>query len=144
MLFANRVTLRAIERDDGTTIHAINNDVAVELAGGGDPPWPQSFARVVADFERDASGGGRDGGKGGVNFAIEADGQIIGFCGVRDVDPFGRTAELGITICDKAYGGRVYGREAIRLLLDSYGTRYGSDENCTTHHADGKRDQVDD
>ena len=118
MLQGERVTLRAVERDDLPRILAFNNDVAVELAGGGDPPWPQSFARVVADFERDTSGGGRDGGKGGVNFAIEADGQIIGFCGVRDVDPFGRTAELGITIGDKAYWGRGYGREAIRLVLD--------------------------
>ena len=118
MLTGDRVTLRAIERDDLPRMQVFNNDVEVELAGGGDPPWPQSMARLAADFERDATAGGRDGGKGGVNFAIEADGQIIGFCGLRDVDPFGRTAELGITIGDKAYWGRGYGREAIRLLLD--------------------------
>ncbi len=118
MLIGDRLTLRAVERDDLPRILAFNNDIAVELAGGGDPPWPQSFARLAADFERDTAAGGRDGGKGGVNFAIEADGQIIGFCGLRDVDQFGRTAELGITIGDKAYWGRGYGREAIGLLLD--------------------------
>ncbi len=118
MLTGERVTLRAIERDDIPTIHAINNDVAVELAGGGDPPWPQSLVRAYADFDRHAGEGGRDGNRDGVSFAIEADGQLIGFCGLNYRDTFAATAELGITIGDKAYWGKQYGREAIRLLLD--------------------------
>lgn len=122
MIRGSLVTLRAIERDDLPRLLAFNNDIDVELAGGGDPPWPQSFARLAADFDRDAAGGGRDGGRGGVNFAIEADGAIIGIGGLRDVDPFGRTAELGITIGDKAYWGRGFGREAVALLVD-YGFR---------------------
>lgn len=122
MLKGTLVTLRAIERDDLPRLLAFNNDIDVELAGGGDPPWPQSFARLAADFDRDAAGGGCDGGRGGVNFAIEADGAIIGVCGLRDVDPFGRTAEMGITIGDKAYWGRGFGREAVGLLVD-YGFR---------------------
>jgi RimJ/RimL family protein N-acetyltransferase len=118
MLASARVTLRAIERDDVPLIHAINNDVEVELAGGGDPPWPQSLARAYADFDRQAAEGGRDGNPFGIAFAIEADGQLIGFCGLSHRDPFAATAELGITIGDKAYWGKQYGREAIRLLLD--------------------------
>lgn len=123
MLFGPRVTLRAIERDDIPHIHAINNDVAVELAGGGDPPWPQSLARAYADFERRAAEGGRDGDRDGVSFAIVADGKLLGFCGLHGRDSFASTAELGITIGDKAYWGKHYGREAIRLLLD-----YGFDK----------------
>ena len=103
MLSDQRVTLRAIERDDVPTIHAFNDDVAVELAGGGDPPWPQSLARAFADFDRGAAEGGRDGNTQGVNFAIEADGKLIGFCGLNHHDPFARTAELNITINDKTY-----------------------------------------
>ncbi len=118
MLFGQRVTLRAIERDDVPTIHAINNDVAVELAGGGDPPWPQSLARAYADFEQGAAEGRRDGNAHSVNFAIAADGKLIGFCGLNHRDPFAQTAELGITIGDKAYWGRGYGREAVGLLVD--------------------------
>lgn len=118
MLFGPRVTLRAIEREDVPLIHAINNDVAVELAGGGDPPWPQSLARAYADFDKRAADGGRDGNRDGVGFAIEADGKLIGFCGLHSRDPFALTAELGITIGDKTYWGRHYGREAIGLLLD--------------------------
>ncbi len=118
MLHGQRVLLRAIERDDIPAIHAINNDVAVELAGGGDPPWPQSLARAYADFDRRAGEGGRDGDWSSVAFAIVADQHLIGFCGLHGRDPIAGTAELGITIGDKAYWGKGYGREAIRLLLD--------------------------
>lgn len=118
MIQGNRITLRAIERDDLPRLLAFNNDLDVELAGGGDPPWPQSFARIVADFDRDTSAGGRDGNKDGVNFAIEAGGEIIGICALFGVDPIGRTAELGIGIGDKEYWGQGYGREAIGLLVD--------------------------
>ena len=118
MLSGSRITLRAIERDDVPAIHAINNDVAVELAGGGDPPWPQSLARAYADFDKRAGEGVRDGNPSGVSFAIEADAALIGFCGLNYRDPFAGTAELGITIGDKAYWGRRYGREAIGLLLE--------------------------
>ena len=122
MLRTQRITLRAIERDDVPAIHAINNDVTVELAGGGDPPWPQSLARAYADFDKQSAEGGRDGNPSGVSFAIEADDHLIGFCGLHSRDPIAATAELGITIGDKAYWGQGYGREAIGLLLD-YGFR---------------------
>lgn len=114
MLQGPRVTLRAIEREDLPRFHAFNNDLAVELAGGGDPPWPQPMARLAADFERNASQGGRDG----MNFAIEADGLLIGGCGLHGLGPTEQTCELGIAIGDKAYWGRGYGREAVALLLD--------------------------
>jgi RimJ/RimL family protein N-acetyltransferase len=118
MLSSTRVTLRAIERDDVPIIWAINNDVAVELAGGGDPPWPQSLARAYADFDRNVSMGGRDGNPQGVSFAIVVDDKLIGFCGLNHRDPFAATAELGITIGDKEYWGKQYGREAIGLLVE--------------------------
>ncbi len=118
MLGSAGLILRAVERDDLPRLHAFNNDVAVELAGGGDPPWPQSFARVAADFERNSANGGRDGNSGSVSFAIEVDGQIIGMCGLHGLDPTHRACEFGITIGDKDYWGKGYGREAIALLLD--------------------------
>jgi hypothetical protein len=46
MLHGEKVILRAIERDDLERIWAFNNDLAVELAGAGDPPYPQSLARL--------------------------------------------------------------------------------------------------
>lgn len=118
MLYGARTTLRAIEREDLARLLAFNNDVEIELAGGGDPPWPQSSARLAADLERQFSSGGRDGDSGGVRFAIEADGQMIGVCGLHGFDATHRACELGITIGERAYWGKGYGREVVKLLLD--------------------------
>jgi RimJ/RimL family protein N-acetyltransferase len=114
MLQGNRVTLRPIRRDDLEAMCRFNNDVEVELAGGGDPPMPQSLERLQAEFDADVAKGGRNG----AGFVIEADGNCIGQCALFHFDDVGRTCALGITIGDKAYWGRGYGREAITLLLD--------------------------
>jgi len=114
MLRGEKVTLRAIEREDLTLLWRWNNDLEVELAGGGDPPIPQSLARLQGEFDREAAKGGRDG----ATFAIEADGTLIGQCGLRDFSATDRTCELGITIGDRNYWSRGYGRDAVRLLLD--------------------------
>ncbi len=113
MLTGERVTLRAIERDDLQRLWEFNNDLAVELAGGGDPPMPQSYERLVADLEREWQKGGRDDSL----FAIEVDGAIIGLCQLSNFNQTARNAELGITIGDKEYWGQGYGSEAIALLL---------------------------
>lgn len=119
MLKSARVTLRAIRRDDLSTLNAFYNDVEVELAGGGDPPLPQSVERLEAEFNSQIAGGGRDG----MSFVIEADGRCIGQCALFGVNGVARTAELGITIGDKGYWGRGYGREAVTLLVE-YGFRH--------------------
>ncbi|MBI3409150.1 MAG: GNAT family N-acetyltransferase [Planctomycetes bacterium] len=113
MLQGPRVRLRSIARDDLPRLCEFNNDLAVELAGGGDPPFPQSLARLQAEFDQDAAKGGRDGTK----FAIEADGKCIGSCGSFNTNAAAQTCELGIGIGDKEYWSRGYGRESIRLLL---------------------------
>src|SRR4051794_35468804 len=119
MLHTPRVTLRALSRDDLPRLWSFNNDLAVELAGGGDPPLPQSLARLQAEFDQDAAKGGRDGAR----FTIEVDGKCIGACGLHNVRPTDATAELGIGIGDKAYWGKGYGRESVGLLL-KYAFRY--------------------
>lgn len=119
MLQGEKVILRAISRDDIPRLWAFNNDVAVELAGGGDPPIPQSLERLYAEFDQNAGQGGRNG----TSFVIEADGQCIGQCALFNFNPTARTCELGITIGDQAYWGRGYGRDALRLLVD-YGFRH--------------------
>jgi RimJ/RimL family protein N-acetyltransferase len=117
MLKSERVTLRAIRREDLQRLWEFNNDPDVEIAGGGDPPMPQSYERLLAEFDASAQKGGRDG----TEFAIEADGKFIGQCGLYGFEEFRGTAhgcELGIAIGDKAYWGRGYGREAVALLVD--------------------------
>ncbi len=119
MLKSERVLLRAMERGDLERIWQFNNDLAVELAGGGDPPMPQSLARLEAEFATKVASGGRDG----ASFVIEADGQVIGHCGLFNFNDTTHTCELGITIGDKAYWGKHYGREVVGLLLE-YAFRY--------------------
>lgn len=117
MLQNNNVRLRAIGREDLPALAHYNNDLAVELAGGGDPPWPQALERLTAEYEAKWQQGGRDGGQGGVEFAIEGNGQFIGICALFNVDSTARTCELGITIGDKMAWSQGYGRSAIQLLL---------------------------
>ena len=119
MIRGQKVLLRAIEREDLPLLHTFNNDLAVELAGGGDVPMPQSLARLEAEFEQKSSGGGRNGS----DFAIEADGNFIGNCALFNDDKLAKTTELGITIGNKLYWGKGYGSEAVQLLVD-YGFRY--------------------
>jgi RimJ/RimL family protein N-acetyltransferase len=113
MLKGERVRLRSIAREDLPRLCAFNNDLEVELAGGGDPPLPQALARLQAEFDQDVAKGGRDQ----TRFAIEVDGQCIGSCALFHVDATSRTCELGIGIGDKDYWGRGYGRESVGLLL---------------------------
>lgn len=119
MLIGDKIILRAIERDDLERLHKMNNDLAVELAGGGDPPMPQPLARLQAEYDSNASQGGRDD----ASFAIEADGIFIGICALFGFDNTAHIFELGITIGYSEYWGRGYGREAVKLLVD-YGFRY--------------------
>ncbi len=114
MLKGEKVTLRAVEREDLPRLCEFNNDLAVELAGGGDPPMPQSLARLQAEYDERVSKGGRDGAQ----FAIEAEGKLIGQCALWHFDEMACTCELGIGIGDREYWGRGYGREAVRLLLE--------------------------
>ncbi len=78
-------------------------------------PWRE----LRADYEQRAANGGRDG----LNFAIEADGQFIGQCSLFQINTVAQTCGLGITIGDKAYWGKGYGRESINLLIE-YGFRH--------------------
>lgn len=119
MLQGQKVILRAMTRQDLERLCQFNNSLEVELAGGGDPPLPQSLDRLQADYDSKLSQGERDGTK----FAIQADNKFIGQCGLFRFNYVARTCELGITIGDKDYWGQGYGREAIGLLLE-YGFRF--------------------
>jgi RimJ/RimL family protein N-acetyltransferase len=119
MLIGPRVTLRALHRDDLPLLWVFNNDLAVELAGGGDPPMPQRYEQLAAAFDEVASKGGRDN----ADFAIEVDGRFIGTCGLFGEDATAQSVELGIGIGDKSRWGQGIGREAIGLLLE-YAFRY--------------------
>jgi diamine N-acetyltransferase len=113
MLKGKRVILRSVEREDLPILSAFNNDLEVELASGGDPPIPQSFARLQVRYDESLRRGERDG----CHFAIESEGKVLGVCDLFHFDETAHTCELGIIIGDKGYWGQGYGREAVDLLL---------------------------
>ena len=119
MFKGEKVLLRALEREDLELMCRFNNDLDVELGGGGDPPIPQSLARLQAEYDEGARKGGRDG----AGFAIEVEGKLIGSCGLHNFQETSRNCEIGIGIGDKECWGKGYGRDAVRLLLD-YAFRY--------------------
>jgi RimJ/RimL family protein N-acetyltransferase len=114
MLQGKQVLLRALQRGDLERLCQFNNDLDVELAGGGDPPMPQPLEYLQAEFDAQTSNGGRDNAR----FAIEADGKFIGQCALFNFDSTAHICELGITIGERDYWGKGYGREAVQLLLD--------------------------
>jgi len=81
LLHGEKVTLRAVTRGDLPRLLGFANDLEVELAGGGDPPMPRTLERLEKDFEREVSEPPRDK----TNFAIEADGECIGTCGLFNI-----------------------------------------------------------
>jgi RimJ/RimL family protein N-acetyltransferase len=99
VLKGNRVTLRSVEREDLPILSAFNNDLEVELASGGDPPIPQSFARLQARYDESLRHGERDG----CHFAIETDDKLIGSYDLFHFAETAHTCELGIIIGAKDY-----------------------------------------
>jgi len=49
---------------------------------------------------------------------LVADDQLIGNCGIVNIDQVNRKAEIGIFIGERGLLGQGYGREAVMLLLD--------------------------
>src|SRR3954447_14310351 len=128
------VRLRPLTPADYPLMLEFKNDIEAELLGGGAPPRPHTLAEVTEFFDNLAKD------RNQVNFAIEAEGKLIGDCGLHAFDQHAGTAELGIGIGDREYWGRGYGREAVSLLVD-YGfrmhnlrkvwlTAYGSNERA--------------
>jgi RimJ/RimL family protein N-acetyltransferase len=112
MLQGERLLLRAFRPEDLDALTAFHNDVETELLGGGLPPRPTTREYMAKLWD------GRDEDRSTASFVIEADGTVIGDLGLFNADVEAQTIEIGITIGDKAYWGKGYGTEAVRLGLD--------------------------
>jgi RimJ/RimL family protein N-acetyltransferase len=111
MLKGQRVSLRAIEREDLKRLHQLEQNVELGLLGSGE--WqPEPLAAWEKDFEKHLDDRERSW------FAIEADGKLIGGVGLHHPDQRSRVSAFGIVISDPDYLGRGYGREALGLFLD--------------------------
>lgn len=133
MLKGKKVLLRPMKQEDVARQHAFNQDPELY---GLDSTYPR-----VSPLERaQAFYGSRTKDDENIApFAIEAEGKYIGHCSLMDLQNRYGNLELGIMIGDRAYWGRGYGREAVRLLLD-YGFHYlGARRVVLTTHAKNER-----
>ena len=110
MLKGERVTLRAVERDDLKRLHELEADVDLVIHGNG--VWyPQSLAAFEKEFDKHLED------REPAFMVIEVDNVIIGSIGLHHSHRRDSNTEFGIGIYDPAYVGRGYGTEAIHLLL---------------------------
>ena len=113
MLKGEKVILRPMRPDDIARQHDFDQDL--ELYGlDSSAPQVASLERAQAFYESRT----RFDAAAIAPFAIEADSEYIGYCTLMGLSNPHRNLELGIMIGDRAYWGRGYGRDAVRLLLD--------------------------
>lgn len=111
MLKSERITLRAIEREDLKRLHELQRNVELIILGYGE--WqPNSLAAIEKNFDKHLEDRDR------AWFGVEADGKLIGDCGLHHRDRRSRVAAMGIGIYDADYISKGYGREASALLLN--------------------------
>src|SRR5215203_3968042 len=113
MLSGDWVVLRPIERADLARLWELIEDFEVVLLASSGPIVPTSLAEFETFFDERA----RERNKDSTEFAIEADGEIIGQCDLHRIAHFSRTCELGIKI-GREYWGKGFGQDSVRTLLD--------------------------
>ena len=113
VLTGERVLLRAVRRDDLEAYWRFRQDVEVVLLSDDLPPRPRTLAEIEAGWEEHQRNPGDS-----LWFAIETDGRFIGQCILHHFDRTAMNCELGITIGERDYWSKGYGREVVSLLLD--------------------------
>jgi RimJ/RimL family protein N-acetyltransferase len=133
MLRSERVLLRPMRQDDVIRQHEFNQDIELYGLDSSTPhvsplERSQAFYESRIHFDPESA-----------PFAIDVDGQYIGYCGLRNISSRHGIMELGIMIGDRDYWGQGYGREVIRLLLH-YAFHYlGTRRIELTTHAKNER-----
>lgn len=133
MLKGEKVLLRPMIRDDIARQHQFDQDPELYVLDGAEPrPAPIEAAERFYDNRTRAD-------DHMAPFAIEADGVYIGSCELSGLQDRHRSLSIGIQIGDRAYWGRGYGRDAVRVLL-RYGFELcGARRIVLTTHAKNER-----
>lgn len=114
MLKGDKVILKPMRREYLERYYEFLNEVDLQLLSSEDPPMPMEYERLVKQFEEHLA---RPQGEV-LWFAIEVQGgKFVGQALLHRIDHAARTAELGITIGDRDYTNRKYGRDAVGMLV---------------------------
>ncbi len=112
MLTGEKVILREIRESDLDRLTEFNNNFEMWVMSDDDVPSPKTRKQVETELQEWMKKGTV------VPFVIEADGKVIGDCGLHHFNEASRNCSFGIAINDEDYLGKGYGREAVGLLLD--------------------------
>jgi RimJ/RimL family protein N-acetyltransferase len=134
MLQGEKVVLRALERSDMELLQRFVNDREVHLLADDDYFVPKSREQVEKMFEEMGKSSEEIG-----PFGIEADGKLIGTCGLHHFDTHSRVCSFGINISERAYWDKGYGRDAVRVLLDYAFKHRNMRKMWLTVYADNER-----
>lgn len=113
----DRIYLRPIELTDEHKLRRWVNDPDI---------WQYLMHRQPINSVREREfieGQGRQPGEYVLGIVVRNGDRLIGSVGLHGVHPVNRSATLGVMIGDKAYHGKGFGTEAVRLMV-----RYGFEE----------------
>src|SRR6187401_430214 len=113
MLKGDKCILRPMSRNYLERYQEYLNDVELLLLSSDEAPMPMEMERLARQFDQFI-----ENPRGDVLwFAIEVQGgKFIGQCLLHHIDQASRTCELGITIGDRDFMNRGYGRDVVKLL----------------------------
>ena len=113
MLKGDKCILRPMSRSYLERYHEYLNDVELLLLSSDEAPMPMEMERLARQFDQFIEQPRKDV----LWFAIEVQGgKFIGQCLLHHIDQASRTCELGITIGDRDFMNRGYGRDVVKLL----------------------------
>jgi RimJ/RimL family protein N-acetyltransferase len=117
VLNGERVVLRPIQASDRDRLYELVETIEVRALATSEPPLPLSLEEIATRDDRWVRSDRTDAAW----FAIEADGEVIGMCGLHQIEHYHQRAELGIRL-GKPSWGKGYGQDAVRTLV-GYGFR---------------------
>ena len=118
MLQGDRVVLRPIQAWDRERLYELVETIEIRALSSGKPPLPLSLEEIEARDKRWIEERHEDSAW----FAIDVDAELIGICGLHEIDHYQQLAEVGIRI-GKDHWGKGLGQDAVRTLVD-YGFRH--------------------
>jgi RimJ/RimL family protein N-acetyltransferase len=118
MLQGERVVLRPIQSWDRERLYELVETIEVRALSGSSPPVPLSLEEIEARDKRWIEERHADSAW----FAIEVDAELIGICGLHEIDHYQQRADVGIRI-GQPFWRQGYGQDAVRTLVD-YGFRH--------------------
>jgi RimJ/RimL family protein N-acetyltransferase len=118
VLTGERVVLRPIQSWDRERLYELVETIQVRAMAQNDPPFPLSLEEVEARDRRWIEERHTDS----TWFAIDADEETIGLCGLHQIEHYHQRAEVGIRI-GEPYWGKGFGQDAVRTLVE-YGFRH--------------------